>query len=142
MKKRILALGLIGLAMGAVFAGCRHHRSMEDKANWVTNRVSSKLDLDDKQEQTLDRIKTELVAKYKSQAAERARLGTDIEALVRSAQIDKAKVKELQTRHQALHSEMEGLLAEKIVEFHAVLKPEQRNKAADIFRDFREKMMR
>jgi len=115
---------------------------MEDKANWVTGRVSSKLDLDDKQEQTLDRIKTELVAKYKSQAAERARLGTDIEALVRSAQIDKVKVKELQTRHQALHSEMESLFAEKIVEFHAVLKPEQRNKAADIFRDFREKMMK
>ena len=142
MKKRILAVGLIGLAAGALFVGCRHHRSMEDRASWVTNRVSSKLDLDDKQEQTLERIKTELVAKYKSQAAERAKLGTDVEALVRSAQIDKAKVKELQTRHQALHNEMESLFAEKIVEFHAVLKPEQRNKAADIFREFREKMMK
>ncbi len=142
MKKGFLAIGLIGLAAGVLFAGCRHHRSMEDRADWMANRVSSKLDLDDKQEQTLSRIKDELVSKHKSQAAERARLATDAETLIRSAQMDKAKVKELQTRHQALHGEMETLLAEKIIEFHAVLKPEQRNKAADILRDFREKMMR
>ena len=141
MKKTLLFLGLLGLAAGALFAGCRH-KSMDDRASWVANRISSKLDLDDKQEQVLDRIKNELVAKHKSQSEERNKLAAEAESLVRSAQIDKAAVKQLQARHQALQNEMETLLGEKIVEFHAVLKPEQRNKAADILREFRERMMR
>lgn len=142
MKKKIIAIALAVLAGGAVMAGCRHSRSMDDRADWLANRVSSKLDLDDKQEQVLDRIKGELVAKYRSQKDERAKLATEAESMIRSAQLDRAKVKDLQSRHQALHNEMETLFAEKIVEFHAVLKPDQRNKAADILREFREKMTR
>lgn len=140
--KKMYALVIFAL-VALVAANCRHPgRSLEKRAEWITDKIESKLDLDKSQTQTLGQIRDELVAKAKSNKPQMTQISTEFEALVRSDSMDKNKLKDLQKRREAIHAEMENLLVEKIVTFHAVLKPEQRAKAADSIKDLREHFMK
>ena len=58
---KITSLSLIALL---AIINCRHH-SMEQRAEWIVKKVSSELDLDDKQKTELQRIKKEILDKRK-----------------------------------------------------------------------------
>lgn len=127
------ALTVFSLVLAAsVFVYCRpwKHKSPEERAEWMTKRIHKELDLNDAQDQTLKKIKDELLAKYKADKPARDALFQDMTALVQAESIDKAKLQDLKKRHVAQREAMENLFMDKVVEFHKVLTPEQRVKAA------------
>ncbi|MCE9599057.1 MAG: Spy/CpxP family protein refolding chaperone [Spirochaetia bacterium] len=141
--KKMYALIAIATVAVLVGANCRHPgRSLEKRAEWITEKIDSKLDLNSSQKQELDQIRNELVAKVKSNKPQMEQIATEFETLVRADSMDKSKLKDLQKRRDAIHAEMESLMLDKIVKFHAVLKPEQRAKAADSIKDLREHFMK
>ncbi len=135
---------VVALFAIATMNACRpwKHRSPEERAEWMVKRISKELELTDAQKQALNRIKDEFIAKHK---ADRPQLEAQIAALselVRADTIDQIKLKELRKKHQAHRESMENFFVEKASEFHKVLTPEQRAKAAawiqDHFRKFTE----
>jgi len=130
--RRGFKIGAILMVAGAV-AYCRpwKHKSPEERAEWLTKRITKELDLNDGQKQTLAKIKEDLLAKHKADKPSRDAEFQEMLALVRSDNLDKAKLADLKKRHLASREQMETLFLDKAAEFHKVLTPAQRTKAAD-----------
>lgn len=130
--KRGLKIGALVIAAATV-AYCRpwKNKSPEERAEWVTKRITKELDLNDSQKQTLGTIKEELLAKHKANKPTRDAEFQEMLTMVRADAIDKAKLADLKKRHVASREQMENLFLDKVTEFHKVLTPAQRTKAAD-----------
>lgn len=130
LKRTLTVISLILAATVLVYCRPWKHKSPEERAEWMTKRVTKELDLNDPQKQTLAKIKDELLAKYKADKPARDALFQEMTALVQAESIDKAKLQDLKKRHVAQREAIENLFLDKVVEFHKVLTPEQRTKAA------------
>lgn len=130
LKKTLTVFSL--LLAASVFVYCRpwKHKSPEERAEWMTKRITKELDLNDSQKQTLAKIKDELLAKYKADKPARDAIFQEMTAVVQAESIDKTRLQDLKKRHVAQREAMENLFMDKVVEFHKVLTPEQRTKAA------------
>lgn len=122
---KITSLSLIALL---AIINCRHH-SMEQRAEWIVKKVSSELDLDDKQKTELQRIKKEILDKRKE--LDLKMIPEEIVDQIRLNQIDESKVNSAFETNGAKRDQMRIFMTKKFIEFHAVLTPEQRNKLAD-----------
>ncbi len=138
--KRILLLGI--LAMTAVsFSACRPwwHKTMQERAGYIAKKIGSKLDLNDSQQQKLNAMRDEVVKKLEANEKEMVQLSRDFEGLVRADKMDPKKLKELKDRRTAVQTDVETVMMDKLVEFHGILTAEQRTKAADLLKKFRER---
>lgn len=131
-----IATVVTALTLVATLLYCRKHRSAEERAEWMTKRITKELDLNDSQKAKLQTIKDEILARHKASKEPRAALMQEAITLVRSDALDKAKVADLKKRHAQLHNARKDFFIEKVIEFHKVLTPEQRNKAADLMQKF------
>lgn len=119
--------------IGAAVMGCGrpHPPSPEKRADWIVKKVSSKLDLNADQKAKLNTIKEEVLARMKEESAGREKTGREALALVKSGKIDAASVNKLFDEREAAMKRLKPFFVEKIVEFHAMLTPEQRTTLAD-----------
>jgi periplasmic protein CpxP/Spy len=132
MKSKLITLSVIAvgmLASGALFWGCRHgHGSPEKKAEWIVSKISSELDLTDEQKLELNRIKDEALEKYREHREERKTVHARIVNLITSDTLDVDEVNKIFDEREKKQKEMRPFIIEKIVEFHRILKPEQKEK--------------
>jgi protein CpxP len=139
-RKLGFGLGLIAAlagtgAMAGVMTGCHGH-GPEGRAEWVTAKISSKLDLNDQQKAKLDEVKTAILDARKQHAADRVQGKEELKKLVLSDKLDAAQTKALlERRHQSMESNFDPIFA-KVQAFHASLTPEQKQKAADVIDKF------
>ena len=70
LRRVLIVLGAMTLLTAAA---CRNlkHKSPEERAEWVTKKITKELDLNESQKQTLAAIKTDLLAKHAAEKAER-----------------------------------------------------------------------
>lgn len=139
LNKRVILIAVL-IAVSGFLVSCQKHRGIEGKAEWISDRISDKLDLNETQEKELNRIRDEVVAKFKAQKPVHLQVSSDFIALVKSDSMDKAKLNDLKNKHGKLSDEMDNFLAEKIIEFHKVLNPEQRMKAAEYLQKFHNRL--
>ncbi len=135
---------MVFAAVAAVTAiSCRgwKHKSPEERAEWVTKKITKELDLNDQQKQTLQAIKSDLLAKHAAERGERDAQLQQLTALMRQNTIDKARLADLKKKHRQMRDKAEDYFLEKIVEFHGVLTSEQRNKSADLMQKYFQKFM-
>lgn len=125
---------LLMLVMFFGVSACRpwKHKSPEERANWLVKRISKELDLSEGQKQVLNKIKEEFLAKHRSERPQMQENVRSLSELVRSETIDQAKLAELRKKHRAQRESMENFFVEKALEFHKILTPEQRAKAAEL----------
>lgn len=123
---------------GFAGANCRpwRHKSPEERAEWIVKRITKELDLNDAQQQTLGRIKDEFIAKHKASRPQMEAQFHALSELIRADSIDQAKLNEIRKKHKAHREAMENFLIEKATEFHKVLTPEQRARAADLVQKY------
>lgn len=121
------------MAIGIAATGCDRpcRPSPEKKADWMAKKIASKLDLNDAQKAKLSRIKEEVLARMKNESAGREKTGREAIALVKSDRLDAAAVNRIFDEREAAMKRLKPFIVEKIVEFHAMLTPEQRAKLAD-----------
>lgn len=141
MKKALLFTGILALATG--FA-ChkRKHKSPSERAEWLVQRIEKKLSLDESQSKKLNEIKDELLAKHKSQAA---RMQDDLKTFaqkIRAESISKNEISPIVDARRKQREAFESFLLDKVLEFHKILKPEQREKAAVMVEEFSSRFMR
>lgn len=142
--KKISKIGLLLalFALPVVAFNCRKwsKKPIEERAEHIVKKITKKLDLTDAQKTVLEKIKTEAVAKIKASEQNHKQLAGGLIEQIKSEKLDKAKIKELQKKRSAMMAEFEDFMIEKISEFHAVLTPDQRTKAAEYLEKFRNKM--
>ncbi|MCW7463898.1 Spy/CpxP family protein refolding chaperone [Leptospira limi] len=128
-------LGLVSV-MAFAFGNCRGHKDFEKRIEWVTSKLTSKLDLDDAQKAKLESIKAELIAKHKEMKPKHESWAKELASQIRSEKIDTKYLDKMSAERETRHQEMRKFFQTKLVEFHAVLKPEQREKFAELVEKF------
>ena len=126
-------LGL--LAIFVLVSGCSswHSQPMEKKATKIADRIAKKLDMTESQKAELNQIKDEIVSKIKSKenVEKRKELRTSFLEMFRGDALTKEKLTDLYQKKETGDQEMRDFLMDKLVQFHKMLTPEQRAKAAD-----------
>ncbi len=129
MVKKGLYILLIGMLISgvALFSGCRRN-SHGHKAEFMVDYISEALDLTESQQEQLDQIKAELMAKAQGMHADKESMHEEVVAQLRSEEIDQALVKAKIAEHRAKMDEIVDLVVARLAEFHKTLTPEQKEK--------------
>ena len=129
----ILAIG----ALAVTACGHRHHDPAQ-RAEWMMERVSDHLDLNEDQQAKLRAIKTEFEAGMQQYHQQRQQLFDRLAENIESPTLDKQLLMEMvETRKQA-YNEIAPRIIDKVIDFHASLNAEQKKKVADKMEHFRE----
>jgi hypothetical protein len=140
MKKNNLQIVII-LGMLAVLitsAGC-HRKSSEQRAEHIVNSIAEKLELNEPQKAKLNAMKQEFLAKAPAMKKTREETFDQLIGLMRKPSIDPGVVSGLSEKNRAQADELITFLFSKFSEFHAMLTPEQRERAAKEMERWREK---
>ena len=160
MTKQVLILSTVGLVVlgGAfAFAGsmgpsgwCGSHAGSFSPVHWGNHGdgqhrmdiIAEVLDLDEAQKEKLQGVHQAM--KEARQAFVEVRLQTfdEVLGLVTSDTLDQDQVQQIVKRHQALIDTFAPQVTEKIGEFHAVLTPSQKSKAAEFIQKWKSRMER
>ncbi len=129
MVKKGLHFTLVAfLVFGVVFfSGCRRSGGL-NRAEFAIDYVTEVLDLNEAQQEQLNRIKDELVEKGRQMHADREAMHDEITVQLQSEEIDQERLKKLIADKRAQMNEMIDLMIVHLVEFHKTLTPEQRTK--------------
>ncbi len=131
----ILILALSALTITA--CGYRHHDPAQH-AEWMVQRLTDQLDLNEEQQAKLRDIKTEFEASMEKYHDTRRQLFDRLAANIESPELDKQLLMEIvETRKQA-YDDIAPRIIDKVIEFHASLNAEQKKKLADKMERFRE----
>jgi len=132
--KSIIIIVLLVAVLGILVAGCAKHRfshkSPDEKAQWLSEKISSELDLDDMQNAKLNQIKSEILARYKQQGDFKTDIWNTFNTQIKGDSIDRQKLNETFASKEKQFSEMRVLMVDKFAEFYAVLTAEQRSDLA------------
>ena len=136
MKKTtvIIVITLSVLFLIGGVAACKHgHRPGgfdEFDLAAVTNRIASRLDLTESQQADLEQMAGEIAEKAKGMHADHASRRQEIADLIRQGTLDRDVVDGLIDDKMARVREMADFAAERLIDFHGTLTPEQREKIA------------
>lgn len=132
MNKKLKSVLVVGTAALLVFTNCHYKRSFEGKADWVANKLASKLDLNDDQEAKLQIMKKEIIAKHLELKPKNDLWMQSLLVQIKADKMDGKTIEKLGNDREASMSEMRKLIQAKLVEFHAILNPEQKKDFAEL----------
>lgn len=133
---KIIVTTLLVGSFAFLFGNCRGHKDFEKRIEWVASKLTSKLDLDETQKAKLGTIKAELIAKHKEMKPKQESWAKEMANQIRSEKIDTKYLDKMSVERESRHQEMRKFFQTKLVEFHAVLRPEQREKFAELVEKF------
>lgn len=144
-KKVILSVLIIIFSVfaikGILFA--RHiHKFADGPGDFIIERLSENLNLDAAQIAQLEKIKDEIKAKMEANKPgkdQRESMLNEFAEEFKKDNLDRNKLKELEDRKEMKMQEMKDFMMDKIIEFHNLLTPEQRIKAADNMKEMKMK---
>jgi Spy/CpxP family protein refolding chaperone len=132
----VIVFGVLALLVTS--AGC-HRKSSEQRAEGIVNTIAERLELNDTQKAKLSSMKEEFLAKAPAMKKTREESFDQMIGLMRSPSIDPDIIRGLAEKNRAQADELIGFILAKFSEFHAMLTPEQREKAAKEMERWREK---
>jgi periplasmic protein CpxP/Spy len=131
MVKRRMTIMIMLVAVTAVMvSGC--HRTPEQRAECMVKHIAAELKLDDTQKARMEKIKDEFLAKRPEMSKLREETVKEANELMKSTEIDKARLNALLERNKAFANDMIGFVAAKFTEIHDMLTPEQRDKLVNM----------
>lgn len=145
-RKRKIIIGVV-LVMFIItgVAGFGFARGFYDKHRgdgpwgFMIGKIAGELDLNDQQKAEVEKIRDEIKAKMEANKQDRDNGMTEMEQMFRSDTFDKQKALDLMKQHDAKREEMRSFMLDEVAKFHGILTPDQRNKAVDKVKEFRQK---
>jgi len=133
--KRLTKIAIVSsvLVIGAgMLAACGyHHKTPEERAEWIVKKVSDELDLNDMQKEKLDVVKTEMMKLRKEFNGDRASTRKQVLALVSQPTLDRdALMNMINVRTQAVSNDAPQIVAA-FGDFYDSLNPEQQAKVRE-----------
>ena len=128
-KKKIIWIMLISFVFSCYWG--KRMRDPEKKADRFIEKISSHLDLNEKQKNFLEKNKTQYVQMEKECHAQHRDLHQNIMSQIDKDAINAQQIKQqLQKKHDSC-SKVHGFMADKLVSFHGILSKEQKEKLAN-----------
>lgn len=124
--KFTVLVALTALVM-LVAAGC-YKKTPEQRAEDVVQHIAATLELDAEQTAKLEKIKEEFLARRPDMLTMREETVKEANALMRSPQIDQARLTALLEKDQKIVDDYVRFVAAKFTEIHDMLTPVQRDK--------------
>ncbi len=106
---------------------------------FIIGKIVKDLDLNEQQKKEVEKIKDEIKAKMQEKKTSREDNMRQFEDMFRGDTFDKQKAIDLASKRDAEREEMKNFMIEQTAKVHAILTPDQRNKAADKMKEFRER---
>ncbi len=128
LKNRITNLTILIALSALIASGCC--RTPEKRAEHYVQHMAEELKLDDAQKAKLEKIKDEFLALRPWMAKMREATLKEAGELMRSTEIDKAKLEGLKAKNQAQADDIIRFFSARLIEIHDMLTPEQRDKLA------------
>jgi Spy/CpxP family protein refolding chaperone len=138
-KIAVTAFILLISALTLTACGHRHHDPAQ-RAEWMVQRMTDSLDLNEEQQTKLRAIKAEFETGMQKYHDTRQQLFDRLAANIQNPELDKQLLMEVvETRKQA-YDDIAPRIIDKVIDFHASLNAEQKKKLADKMEQFREHM--
>ncbi len=129
IRRKFMILAGIAVLPALLASGC-YHRSPEQRAEQIVQHLSSELGLDAAQKGELEKIKNDILARRLEMVQVQEKAVGEMNALMRSPEIDKAKLDLLVEAQQARTADSLRFIARNFTEVHNMLRPDQRDKLA------------
>lgn len=145
-KVRLFGLLIIIVVITGI-AGLGFTRGFYDKhpgsgpMGFMMFKIAKELDLSEQQKAEVEKIRDEIKAKRDQNRESRKQDMTEMEQMFRGDTFDKNKALEFAKQQDAKRDEMRSFMIDEMAKFHSILTPDQRNKAADKMKEFRDKKM-
>ena len=144
-KRKIIIGAILVMFIITGVAGFGFARGFYDKHRgegpwgFMIGKIAGELDLNDQQKAEVEKIRDEIKAKMESNKPDRNNDMAEMEQMFRSDSFDKQKALDLMKQNDAKRDEMRSFMLDEAAKFHSILTPEQRNKAVDKMKEFRQK---
>ena len=144
-KRKIIIGAILVMFIITGVAGFGFARGFYDKHRgdgpwgFMIGKIAGELDLNDQQKAEVEKIRDEIKAKMESNKPDRNNDMAEMEQMFRSDSFDKQKALDLMKQNDAKRDEMRSFMLDEVAKFHSILTPEQRNKAVDKMKEFRQK---
>jgi Spy/CpxP family protein refolding chaperone len=135
----VLVLFIITGVAGFGFARGFYEKHRGDGPwGFLIEKVAKDIDLNEQQKAEVEKIKDEIKAKMEANKQERSQGMDEMEQMFRSDSFDKQKALELMKQHDSKREEMRSFMLDEVAKFHSILTPDQRNKAVDKIKEYRQ----
>lgn len=144
-KRKIIISTVVVLFLITGIAGFGFARGFYDNhrghgpMGFIMEKIVKDLDLTEQQKAEVEKIKDEIKVKMDAKKDSRKDDAEQMEKLFRQDTFDKQKALEMAKKHDADRDEMKSFMIDEMAKFHSILTNEQRQKAADKMKEFREK---
>ena len=135
-RKTIITIMVFGLLFLAAcsprhsyhFYGPSKFRSPDKRLEWLKAEIADRLELNENQKTRLDEITNDLLESGKEMHTIRASIRDTVLTELRKNEIDKENLIQVFSENRAKFDDMISMFADRLVEFHQILRPEQRAK--------------
>jgi Spy/CpxP family protein refolding chaperone len=135
MRKTLIILALGAVALVATACG-RHHgwgsQDPAERAASITKLLAKKLDLSEEQKAKVQPLVQALVMERESWRGEGPKALEELKAQFQAEKFDGPALDKAAQAREAKLAQSRQLVVQKLAEFHAILTPAQRAKAADL----------
>ena len=133
-----MAIVSVVLVIGAgMLAACSHPKTPEERADWMVNKISDKLDLNDAQKAKLEVVKTEMMKLRTQFDGDKAASEKKMLEIVSKPKMDRdALLNMINARTQAVSTNAPQIVTA-LGDFYDSLNPDQQKKVRD---EMKEKM--
>lgn len=136
LKKFALAIAIASI--GGALTAC--HRSPEKRIDHMSAKIASKLDFSDEQKRLLNELTEDIKIEFKQMKAEHKSKLSDIKAMIKSNDLDQAKVKSMmEERHKKMNLLLDQYLV-KVASLHKTLTNQQKQELIEILEKFESRL--
>jgi Spy/CpxP family protein refolding chaperone len=135
-RRRRFGLGFVTALTAIGLLGSCRPRGPEQRTEWITDRISDKLDLNEQQKVKFNELKNTILEARSRHTGEHRQASQEIKAMILSEKLESQKIQRLiEKRQQIMKQEFDPVFA-KLSEFHESLTPEQKREAVKLLEKF------
>lgn len=128
----VVTLIVTVLVGGGIMKYRFHHATPEKHAKRVVKMISWRLDLDDSQKAKLQDISRDALEKFREHRKSHKGDREVFKNLITKDNLTRDDLEPMVEKRKAAMEEMKPFIMDKVLEFHAMLKPEQKKKLAEL----------
>ncbi|MDH4198921.1 MAG: Spy/CpxP family protein refolding chaperone [Spirochaetia bacterium] len=141
--KGLVSLGILAVTAALVSSGCghwchRHHGMSQEKLDKIEKHIASKLDLNKDQKEKFSVIMKRFSEKLPQMKTHREKMTDVLITQFGSEKFDSVALNSEMDAAAKDFTDVRKLMVQSVADFYQILDPEQRKKAADIMKKYRE----
>ncbi len=118
-----------------ILSSCKY-KTPEGRVDFVTDRLTSKLDLSDSQKSMLKEIGDHAKQDLNAEKEIRANLKPELIKMLGQPELDQARIKQILKERQARFDSRTDKYLSKVSNLHKTMNPEQKKKLAELVEDY------